>query len=139
MSAPPADFPDAFEVTDPHDPHEMQAGPFWQRRDGTISEVFLLAEAKHCNTGGMVHGGLLMTMADLTLCAACREGLEGERAITMSLNAEFLDAGSEGDFLTAKAELTRRGGRVAFARCVITAGEKTVLTASAVTRRVPKG
>lgn len=134
----PADFPEAFEITDLDDPHEMLAGPFYQRKGGTIREVFLLAERKHCNTGGMVHGGLLMTMADLALCAACREGLEGERAITVSLNSEFLAAGKEGDFITAKAELTRRGRSMAFARCVISAGDKDILTASVVTRRVPK-
>lgn len=135
---PPADFPEAFEVTDPDDPHETLTGLFYQRKGGAIREVYLLAERKHCNTGGVVHGGLLMTMADLALCAACREGLEGQRAITISLNAEFLDAGMEGDFIEAKAELTRRGRSVAFARCALSAGGKTLMTASAVTRLVPK-
>ena len=80
-----------------------------------------------------------MTMADMALCAACREGLEGERAITVSLNAEFLSAGLDGDFIEAKAEITRRGRSMAFARCLITSGEKRILAASAVTKRVPRG
>ncbi|MGY9058101.1 MAG: PaaI family thioesterase [Alphaproteobacteria bacterium] len=113
MSKPPLDFPEAFEVSDPLDPHESLTGPFYMRKGGPIGEVYLLAERKHCNTGGSVHGGLLMTMADLALCAACRDGLEGERAITVSLNAEFLAAGMEGDFIEAKAELTRRGSSMA--------------------------
>lgn len=138
MSTPPSDFPDAFEVSDPSDPHETVAGLFYQRKGGPISEVFLLAERKHCNSGGVVHGGLLMTMADLALCAACRDGLEGERAITVSLNAEFLAAAVEGDFIEAKAELTRRGKSMAFARCLITSGDRQVLSASAVTKRVPR-
>ena len=138
MSDIPPDFPDAFKVSDPSDPLETLTGPFYQRKGGPISEVFLLAERKHCNSGGVVHGGLLMTMADLALCAACRDGLEGERAITVSLNSEFLAAAMEGDFVTAKAELTRRGKSMAFARCLITAGNKTVLAASAVTKRVPR-
>ena len=134
----PTDFPSAFEITDLDDPHEMLAGPFYQRKGGTISEVFLQAERKHCNTGGMIHGGLLVTMADLALCAACREGAEGIRAITVSLNSEFLSAGKEGDFVEAKAQLTRRGKSMAFARCDIVADGKTLMTASAVTRLVPK-
>lgn len=139
MSEPPDDFPDAYEVSDPLDPHETLTGLFYQRKGGPISDVFLHAEKKHCNTGGVVHGGLLMTMADLALCAACRDGLEGERAITVSLNAEFLSAGFEGDFIEAKAELTRRGKSMAFARCVISAGDRQLMTASAVTKRVPRG
>ena len=79
-----------------------------------------------------------MTMADMALCAACRDGLDGERAITVSLNSEFLSAGFEGDFIVAKAELTRRGRSMAFARCLITAGDKPILSASAVTKRVPR-
>ena len=139
MSEPPDDFPDAYEVSDPLDPHETLTGLFYQRKGGPISEVFLHAEKKHCNTGGVVHGGLLMTMADLALCAACRDGLEGERAITVSLNAEFLSAGFEGDFIEAKAELTRRGKSMAFARCIISSGDRQLMTASAVTKRVPRG
>ncbi len=138
MSTPPADFPEAYEVSDPDDPHETLTGLFYQRKGGPIGEVYLFAERKHCNTGGLVHGGLLMTMADLALCAACRDGLVGERAITVSLNAEFLASGKEGDFIAAKAELTRRGKTMAFARCVISAGDRDLMTASAVTRRVPR-
>lgn len=135
---PPPDFPEAFVVSDPDDPLETLTGLFYLRKGGPIGEVYLHAERKHCNTGGMIHGGLLMTMADLALCAACRDGLVGERAITVSLNAEFLSAGQEGDFIAAKAELTRRGRSMAFARCLVTAGDKTLLTASVVTRRVPR-
>jgi len=138
MSAPPPDFPDAFVVSDPNDPHETVTGLFYMREGGPIGEVFLVAERHHCNSSGVIHGGLLMTMADLSLCAACRDGLEGERAITVSLNAEFLSAGRIGDFVEAKAELTRRGSSMAFARCVITAGDRKLMTASAVTKRVPR-
>jgi uncharacterized protein (TIGR00369 family) len=139
MSDAPEDFPNAYVISDPHDPLETLTGPFYNKIGGPIGDIYLLAEAKHCNTGGSVHGGLLMTMADMALCAACREGLEGERAITVSLNAEFLSAGLDGDFIEAKAEITRRGRSMAFARCLITSGEKRILAASAVTKRVPRG
>jgi acyl-coenzyme A thioesterase PaaI-like protein len=66
----PADFPAAFEISDPIDPLETLTGPFYMRTGGPIGEIYLLAEAKHCNTGGSIHGGLLMTMADMALCAA---------------------------------------------------------------------
>lgn len=138
MTSAPPDFPDAYVVSDPLDPHETLAGPFYERKDGPISEVYLLAERKHCNTSGVVHGGLLMTMADLALCAACRDGLDGARAITVSLNAEFLAAGLEGDFVSAKAELTRRGKSMAFARCILSAGDRRIMTASAVTKLAPR-
>ena len=98
----------------------------------------LLVEEKHCNSSGVTHGGLLMTMADLTLCAAARAGLPDERAITVQLDAQFTDAGRIGDFLVARAEVVRRGGTLIFVRGQIQCGERVLLTASAVTRRVKR-
>jgi len=139
MSLVPADFPAAYRISDPIDPHEIATGPFYEPLDPAGDpRVVLLVEEKHTNSSGLTHGGLLMTMADLTLCAAAREGLPGERAITVQLDAQFTDAGQAGDFLVARAEVVRRGGRLIFVRGQITCGARVLLTASAVTRRVKR-
>ena len=139
MTAVPADFPAAYRISDPVDPHEMTTGPFYEPLDPAGDpRIVLLVEEKHCNSGGVTHGGLLMTMADLTLCAAAREGLPDERAITVQLDAQFVSAGEIGDFLVARAEVVRRGGKLIFVRGQITSGERVLLTASAVTRRVKR-
>lgn len=139
MTAVPADFPAAYRVTDPVDPHEINAGPFYEPLDPAGDpRTVLLVEEKHCNSAGVTHGGLLMTMADLALCAAAREGLPDERAITVQLDAQFVSAGEVGDFIIARAEIVRRGGTLIFVRGQITAGERILLSASAVTRRVKR-
>ena len=139
MSLAPADFPTAYRITDPVDPYEIASGPFYEPLEPAGDpRVVLLVEEKHCNSGGVTHGGLLMTMADLTLCAAAREGLPDERAITVQLDAQFISAGEVGDFLIARAEIVRRGGKLIFVRGQIRAGERILLTASAVPRRVKR-
>jgi acyl-coenzyme A thioesterase 13 len=139
MSAVPADFPAAYRISDPIDPHELASGPFYEPLDPAGDpRVVLLVEEKHCNSSRVTHGGLLMTMADLALCAAAREGLHDERAITVQLDAQFIDAGQVCDFLVARAEVVRRGGRIIFVRGQIKAGDRVLLTASAVTRRVKR-
>ncbi len=139
MSAVPADFPAAYRISDPIDPHELATGPFYEPLDPAGDpRVVLLVEEKHCNSSGVTHGGLLMTMADLTLCAAAREGLPDERAITVQLDAQFIDAGWIGYFLVARADVVRGGGWIIFVRGHILAGSRVLLTASAVTRRVKR-
>ena len=139
MSVIPANFPAAYRISDPADPHEIATGPFYEPLDPAGDpRVVLLVEEKHCNSSGVTHGGLLMTMADLTLCAAARAGLPDERAITVQLDAQFTDAGRIGDFLVARAEVVRRGGTLIFVRGQIQCGERVLLTASAVTRRVKR-
>ena len=139
MSAVPADFPEAYRVSDPVDPFETAAGNFYEPLDQSDDpRVVLLVEEKHCNSGGVTHGGLLMTMADLTLCMMGRQGLPDERVITVSLDCHFISAGQVGDFLVARAEVTRRGGSLVFVRGEIKAGDRVLLTANAVTKRVKR-
>ena len=139
MSGVPADFPEAYRVSDPVDPFETAAGNFYEPLEhGDDPRVVLLVEQKHCNSGGVTHGGLLMTMADLTLCMMGRRGLPDERVITVSLDCQFISAGRPGDFLVARAAVTRQGGSLVFVRGEIRAGERVLLTANAVTKRVKR-
>jgi uncharacterized protein (TIGR00369 family) len=139
MSAVPADFPEAYRVSDPVDPYETTTGLFYEPVDhGGDPRVVLLVDERHCNSSGVTHGGLLMTMADLTLCAAAREGLPGERAITVSFDSHFISSGELGDFLVARARVTRRGGTLVFVQGEITVGDRVLLTCNAVTRRVKR-
>ncbi|MGY9055000.1 MAG: PaaI family thioesterase [Alphaproteobacteria bacterium] len=139
MSLAPADFPAAYRVSDPSDPYETATGDFYELLEpGDDPRVVLLVEEKHCNSSGVTHGGLLMTMADLTLCLMARQGLPDERAITVSLDSQFISAGQVGDFLIARAEVVRQGGSLIFVRGEIKAGDRVLLTASAVTKRVKR-
>lgn len=139
MAAVPADFPEAYRVCDPVDPFETTTGNFYEPLEPDDDpRVVLRVEEKHCNSSGITHGGLLMTMADLTLCMMARQGLKNDRVITVSLDCQFISAGEIGDFLVARAEVTRQGGSLVFVRGEIRAGERVLLTASAVTKRVKR-
>ena len=134
------DFPDGYRVFDPIDPFENGAGPFYcpNRDDGDPRFVFL-AEPRHCNTGGVLHGGLLMTLADLALCAtACRD-LPEERAITVAMNTEFVAAGVAGDLVVARGEVIRRTGSLVFLRGQVAVGERILINCSSVVKRVKRG
>lgn len=128
-----------YSIYDPDDPFETMAGPFWCSRLADGSDHFVLQAAeRHCNTHGIVHGGLLVTMIDLVLVATSKIEPE-DRFVTVSLNSEFLAAGNKGDLIEAQGTLTRRGGSLSFARGQVTCGDRILLTASAVLKSIGPG
>ncbi len=73
-------------------------------------------EARHLNINGVVHGGVYATILDTSMGAAVVTVLgEGETTATTSLYVEFLRAAREGETLTARGEVLRRGRHIAFA------------------------
>src|SRR3546814_18890373 len=74
------------------------------------------SERRHCNGSGVVHGGLLATMADLALCWVAVVDLTDERVVTVSLTTDYLSSAVEGEMLVAKPELIRRTGQPALYR-----------------------
>lgn len=85
-------------------------------------EVALLVERRHLNRGMVLHGGMLSTLVD----SACGysgthpEMPEGQRrAVTLSLNIQFIGPGREGSYLVAVGEKTGGGRSIFFSRCDI--------------------
>ncbi|MEM7059482.1 MAG: PaaI family thioesterase [Pseudomonadota bacterium] len=128
-----------YTIYDPDDPFETYTGPFWWSRldDGT-DHVILRAAERHCNTHGIVHGGLLMTMIDLALVATAKTEPD-DRFVTVSLNSEFVASGRKGDLIEARGTLTRRGRSLSFVQGQVTSGDRVLLTASAVMKPIGPG
>ena len=127
---------DGYTIYDPIDPLENHVGPFfWKELEDGIQHFILKSEARHCNRHEIVHGGLMMTMIDLAMVVAAKETWD-EQLVTVSLNSEFVDAGRAGDLIEANGELVRRTGSMAFVRGRVYAGERTLLSSSAVLKRM---
>lgn len=125
-----------YRVFDPKDPHETNTGPFfWRMRDDQLKFAFK-AEEKHCNSGGIVHGGLLMTFADLMMCAGGTVGTTDRGVFTVSFNADFMASGNRNEIIKARSEVIRRTGQMVFMRGEIYTDERVILTCSAVLRRM---
>ncbi|MGA8302508.1 MAG: PaaI family thioesterase [Thermoplasmata archaeon] len=73
-------------------------------------------EPRHLNINGVVHGGVYATILDTSMGAAVVSMLgEQETTATTSLYVEFLRAAREGETLTARGDVLRRGRHIAFA------------------------
>lgn len=127
---------DGYVLYDPDDPFEMHAGPFyWRAKEDGSHHFVLRAESHHCNRQGVLHGGILVTMIDLTLAATAKEVVQ-DRVVTVSLNSEFVSGGKVGDIVEATAELVRRTRSLAFVRGEVRVADKVLLTSSAVFKRL---
>jgi acyl-coenzyme A thioesterase 13 len=131
---------EGFTVPYPNDPFEMRSGPFYIGFDaegGTV--VALRAGENQCNSNGVVHGGCLMTLADLAVCYEAIGGDIALRSLTVSLTANFLAPAERGKVLRAYPRVNRRTKRMAFVETKIMDGETCVFTASAVIRVTTRG
>ena len=112
------------------------AGPFYFREEGPKPGVGFLSEPHHANLGGIVHGGALMTLADMALWDICRRQIGLFKAVTVSFNADFIGPGPVGSFIEASGDMTKAGRNLLFARGLVTADGKSVLSFSGTLKRL---
>ncbi|MGB1249685.1 MAG: PaaI family thioesterase [Candidatus Promineifilaceae bacterium] len=137
MSLNPIDFniPEGFIHAD-GDPAEDYIGPFFYRmHDNGGIESALRIETQHVNGLRMVHGGVLMAMADYTLGVAAI-GREGRVCVTISCNQEFVSPAFKGNLLRGRGELIRKTSSLMFVRCTLLVHERIVMTASGVFKEI---
>ena len=131
------DIPDSYRHWQ-GDTAEDYIGPFFFFMDGEHPRTAFRVQARHCNAHQTVHGGVLMSFADYTLCLGANGGSEAESVVTVSCNNEFVAPAIEGELVTGEAETIRRGRNIVFMRCALRAGDQIVLTSSAVIKRLDK-
>ena len=129
--------PDGFEphfrssrLTDPWEPI------YSQKLDDRLQIGLVLAEP-HCNSRGLVHGGLIATLADNAMGLSCVFALAnsgrdaGKGLVTISLGTDYLGSAKLGQWLEIDPEPIKVGGSICFARALVRADGKEVAMANA--------
>ncbi|MBO6686929.1 MAG: PaaI family thioesterase [Alphaproteobacteria bacterium] len=129
--------PDGFErhfrrsgLTDPWEPL------YSRKRDDRVQMGLVLAE-QHCNSRGLVHGGLIAALSDNAMGLSCVVALAakgrdpGKGLVTVSLGTDYLGSAAIGDWLEIDPEPVKVGGSICFARAIIRANETPVAMANA--------
>jgi len=108
-------------------------GPLYSRGQGPDLVIGLLAETKHCNARGTVHGGILATLADVALGYAMAFSSNPPASLaTANLTLDYAGIAKPGDWLEVHVDIQKLGSRLAFANCYINAGKLRIVRASAV-------
>ncbi len=111
------------------------AGPFYFREDG-IPGVGFFSEPHHANQAGIVHGGALLTLADMALFNICFCALGPFKAVTVTLNSEFMAPGPIGAFIEATGETVKTGKSLLFVRGLVAAKGETLMSFSGTLKRL---
>ncbi len=138
MKYKPRDYgiPDAFSHWH-GDQAEDFLGPFFFRvENGNIHTAFRV-EKRHCNAHDSLHGGVMMTFADYTLCLAANGGAE-ESVATVTCNNEFVAPAHEGDLVLGRSEVVKRGRSLVFTRGELRVDDRIILASSAVIKLLSK-
>ncbi|MDB5701602.1 MAG: PaaI family thioesterase [Sphingomonadales bacterium] len=112
-------------------------GAMLVRRDGDVARIRIFPEHVHTNMNNNVHGGVSLTLADISLFAGARMlGMAtADNAVTLDLSMQFLGAGVAGIPLDAEVELLRETGRLVFLRGILSQEQGRIAAFSGTLRK----
>lgn len=130
----PNDFLPHFRqspVTDPWQPL------FSRVREGGVDLLFEVGQA-HCNSRGLLHGGVLATLCDnaMGLSLGLSLGHDGPQVVTVTLSVDYTGSARVGDTVLIASRVIRAGGTLGFCDALVSAGEAVIARANA-TFRLP--
>tara|TARA_Y100000031_G_scaffold125605_1_gene142134 strand:- start:119 stop:565 length:447 start_codon:yes stop_codon:yes gene_type:complete len=104
-------------------------GPIFERRDADEVHRAFLAEEKHTNAGGVVHGGMLSTFADVLLGQAAWQAAQ-RPLVTVRLVSDFIAAVRPGDWVEGRSRVVRLGRTMVFVAGEVSVAGKVIMTIS---------
>lgn len=108
-------------------------GPIWTKGEGEARRYGLLVETRHLNRQGIVHGGMIMTLADQALGLGTHSD---EPQVTVQLDTHFVSGAREGEFIEVTVRIVRRARSMIFMSAEMTVGDRVVALANGVWKLV---
>ena len=105
--------PEGFTLSRGRGPFSTRNGPFYDRRTEAGIERGLYVLDRHCNSFGLMHGGMIATFLDGLLAAQAHHA-SGKVGVTIQLSIDYLRMAREGDWLQGDAHATRKAGELVF-------------------------
>jgi uncharacterized protein (TIGR00369 family) len=108
--------PSAATQTALIDPFEIHLGPVFEIGERGFRRFFLEVDQRHVNGRGVVHGAMLMSLADLALGQAAWDATDNASVVTVSMQSQFLKSARVGDVISVLPFLARRTRSLLFLR-----------------------
>ena len=107
-------------------------GPLCERRaEGQPRAFGFRAEQKHANLIGLVHGGMLMTLADRALGVASWDAAEAP-CVTIQFDMQFVSAVEISEFVALQPQIVRLTSSLVFTRGDLMVDDRIVAVATGV-------
>ena len=133
----PQTVPAGFELLSNASVYSRHIGPSYARKEIDGATLIQPTLPRMCNSGGVLHGGYMMSFADSAVTRAAGI-VTGMAPSTVSFAAEFLAAGDANSPLVTRVEVPRHGKSLAFLRGLLEQNGKPLLSYSATIFLRPK-
>jgi len=127
------ELPEGFTPISRTSPFTDLIGPIYQKTDESGLIIGLVAEEKHCNGRGMLHGGVICTLADIAMgYSAAFSTVPPTSLVTTSQTVDYVGRAEKGDWIEVHTDVQKVGRSTAFANCYFHVDSRRVARASAV-------
>ena len=129
--------PAGFELLSNASVYSRHIGPSYARKEVDGASLIQPTLPHMCNSGGVLHGGYMMSFADSAVTRAA--GLTtGMAPSTVAFAAEFLSAGTATSPIATRVEVPRHGKSLAFMRGLLEQDGRKLLSYSATIKLRPR-
>jgi len=131
----PAGFEPHFRQSPFTDPWE----PLYSRKTERAVTMGLRLAKAHTNARGLIHGGLIASLADNAMGYSCAQATDWTTSfVTVTLAVDYVGSAMTGQWLAVECEVIRTGSTLCFAQALIKADDAVIARANGTFRVVPK-
>lgn len=110
--------PEGFRPLVLKGPFDESLGALHYRRGENGFTVGFTVRRGHCNPHGILHGGAIASIADISMGISSRLPTRGRaKVVTASLAIDYIGSAVEGDWVEARSEVVNVGRRLIIVEC----------------------
>ncbi|HEY2032276.1 MAG TPA: PaaI family thioesterase, partial [Rhizomicrobium sp.] len=95
---------------------ENFVGPLYEIGEKLDRRYAFIVDERHVNLHGVIHGGMLMTLADMTMGQAAWDACDHADVVTLNVQSQFIRGARLGEIVEVQPQLTRRTRSIIFLR-----------------------
>jgi len=127
------DVPDGYEPLFRTSPFLECIGPIYYKKQGAGFIIGMRVLEKHTNASNTMHGGLISTLADISLgYTTALSRSPAVPLITANMTVDFIGTAKIGEWVESHVSIQKLGSQLAFANTFISTDSRPIARASAV-------
>jgi uncharacterized protein (TIGR00369 family) len=133
------DIPEGFEPHFRKSPFTEPWEPLYSKKTENAVIIGLRLAKPHTNSRGLIHGGLIASLADNAMGYSCALVMGWTTSlVTISLAVDYAGSAEIGQWLAVESEVIKTGSTICFAQSLIKADDTVIARANGTFRVVPK-
>jgi uncharacterized protein (TIGR00369 family) len=133
------DIPEGFQPHFRKSPFTDPWEPLYSKKTEKAVIIGLRLAKPHTNSRGLIHGGLIASLADNAMGYSCALVMGWTTSlVTISLAVDYAGSAEIGQWLAVESEVIKTGSTICFAQSLIKADDVVIARANGTFRVVPK-